>query len=108
MTIIDIILLVVIGAGAVIGFIKGFIRQLASILGLIVGLLADVCPDIGVCCYLDSGSVVVPAGSGFADEGDGSSLARLAESLAGCRTGRVEVSAAGESAYLCCRVYRLG
>ena len=40
MTIIDIILLVVIGAGAVIGFIKGFIRQLASILGLIVGLLA--------------------------------------------------------------------
>lgn len=40
MTIIDIILLVVIGAGAVTGFIKGFIRQLASILGLIVGLLA--------------------------------------------------------------------
>ena len=40
MTIIDIILLVVIGAGAVIGFIKGFIKQLASILGLIVGLLA--------------------------------------------------------------------
>ena len=35
MTIIDIILLVVIGAGAVIGFIKGFIKQLASILGLI-------------------------------------------------------------------------
>ena len=68
----------------------------------------DVCPDIGVCCYLDSGSVVVPAGSGFADEGDGSSLARLAEPMAGCRTGRVEVFAAGESAYLCCRVYRLG
>ena len=40
MTTIDIIILVVIGAGAVIGFIKGFIKQLASILGLIVGLLA--------------------------------------------------------------------
>ena len=37
---IDIIILIVIGAGAVVGFVKGFIRQLASILGLIVGLLA--------------------------------------------------------------------
>jgi Uncharacterized membrane protein, required for colicin V production len=37
---IDIIILVITGAGAVMGFMKGFIRQLASILGLIVGLLA--------------------------------------------------------------------
>ena len=37
---IDIIILIVIGAGAIVGFVKGFIRQLASILGLIVGLLA--------------------------------------------------------------------
>lgn len=40
MTIIDIIILMVVGVGAVIGFIKGFIKQLASILGLIIGLLA--------------------------------------------------------------------
>ena len=40
MTIIDILILIIIGAGAVVGFTKGFIRQLASILGLIVGLLA--------------------------------------------------------------------
>lgn len=40
MTTIDIIILIVIGAGAVAGFMKGFIRQLASILGLVVGLLA--------------------------------------------------------------------
>ena len=37
---IDIIILVIVGAGVVTGFMKGFIRQLASILGLIVGLLA--------------------------------------------------------------------
>ena len=40
MTIIDILILIIIGAGVVVGFTKGFIRQLASILGLIVGLLA--------------------------------------------------------------------
>lgn len=40
MTTIDIIILVLVGVGALIGFIKGFIKQLASILGLIIGLLA--------------------------------------------------------------------
>lgn len=40
MTVIDIIILIAVGAGVVNGFMKGFIRQLASILGLIVGLLA--------------------------------------------------------------------
>lgn len=40
MTIIDVIILIAVGAGVVIGFMKGFIRQLASILGLVVGLLA--------------------------------------------------------------------
>ena len=40
MTTIDIIMLIALGAGVIIGFMKGFIRQLASILGLIVGLLA--------------------------------------------------------------------
>ena len=38
MTTIDIILLVVLAAGLILGFTKGFLRQLASILGLIVGL----------------------------------------------------------------------
>ena len=37
---IDIIILIVIGAGAIVGFVKVFIRQLASMLGLIVVLLA--------------------------------------------------------------------
>ena len=40
MTTIDIIILIIVGAGVVTGFMKGFIRQLASILGLVVGLLA--------------------------------------------------------------------
>ena len=40
MTTIDIIILIALGAGGIVGFMKGFIRQLASILGLIVGLLA--------------------------------------------------------------------
>ena len=40
MTTIDIIILIALGAGVIIGFMKGSIRQLASILGLIVGLLA--------------------------------------------------------------------
>lgn len=37
---IDILILIIVVAGAIVGFMKGFIRQLASILGLIVGLLA--------------------------------------------------------------------
>ena len=40
MATIDIVILVIVGAGVVVCFMKGFIRQLASILGLIVGLLA--------------------------------------------------------------------
>lgn len=33
-------ILIVVGAGVIIGFMKGFIRQFASVLGLVVGLLA--------------------------------------------------------------------
>lgn len=40
MTTIDIIILIIIGAGAVMGLFKGFIKQLATIVGLIVGLIA--------------------------------------------------------------------
>ena len=39
MTTIDIIILVVVGAGAVLGFMKGFLKQLAGLLGLVAGLL---------------------------------------------------------------------
>lgn len=39
MTTLDIIILVVLGAGAIVGFSKGFLKQLASLLGLIAGLL---------------------------------------------------------------------
>ena len=50
MTTIDIIILIALGAGVIIGFMKGFIRQLASILGLIVGLLAAkaLCTSLAV------------------------------------------------------------
>ena len=40
MNMIDILILIIIGAGAVVGFMKGFIRQLGSIVGLVAGLLA--------------------------------------------------------------------
>lgn len=40
MTTIDIVILIVMGAGVVNGYMNGFIRQLASTLGLLVGLLA--------------------------------------------------------------------
>ena len=39
MTTVDIIILVVLGAGAILGFSKGFLKQLASLLGLVAGLL---------------------------------------------------------------------
>lgn len=39
MTTIDIIILVILGAGAIVGFAKGFLRQLAGLLGLVAGLL---------------------------------------------------------------------
>ncbi len=37
--IIDIIIIVVVGLGAILGYVKGFVKQLASIAGLVVGLL---------------------------------------------------------------------
>ena len=40
MTTIDILILIAVGAGTVLGFMKGFVKQLASLLGLVVGLLA--------------------------------------------------------------------
>ena len=40
MSVIDIIILIIVGIGAVMGLIRGFIRQIAAILGFIVGLMA--------------------------------------------------------------------
>lgn len=39
MTTIDIVILIVLGAGAIMGFTKGFLKQLAGLLGLVAGLL---------------------------------------------------------------------
>ena len=39
MTTIDIVILIVLGAGAKVGFTKGFLKQLAGLLGLVAGLL---------------------------------------------------------------------
>ena len=39
MTTIDIIILTLLGIGAVTGFMKGFLKQLAGLLGLVAGLL---------------------------------------------------------------------
>ncbi len=35
----DIVILIVLGAGAIVGFTKGFLKQLAGLLGLVAGLL---------------------------------------------------------------------
>ena len=40
MAVVDSIILVIIGAGALVGFIKGFVKQLATLLGLVAGLVA--------------------------------------------------------------------
>ena len=39
MTTIDTVILIVLGAGAIVGFTKGFLKQLAGLLGLVAGLL---------------------------------------------------------------------
>ena len=39
MTTIDIVILIVLGVGAIVGFTKGFLKQLAGLLGLVAGLL---------------------------------------------------------------------
>ncbi len=39
MTTIDIVILIVLVAGAIVGFTKGFLKQLAGLLGLVAGLL---------------------------------------------------------------------
>ena len=52
MATIDIVILVIVGAGVVVGFMKGFIRQLASIVGLLAAkalyasLAEKLCPTI--------------------------------------------------------------
>ena len=80
MATIDIIILIIIGAGAIVGFMKGFIRQLASILGLIVGLLALL--FLYITYHLDSRSTDILIGGFVADKGNESGFAGLVEPLA--------------------------
>ncbi len=40
MSVIDAVILIIVGIGAMVGLIRGFIRQIAAILGFIVGLIA--------------------------------------------------------------------
>ncbi len=101
MATIDIIILIVIGAGAVVGFVKGFIRQLASILGLIVGLLAakalyaslaeklcptvtgfdDSCAGVGFYHDLDCRAVYLCTDSFVIDKSNAGNFVELVESL---------------------------
>lgn len=127
MTTIDIIILIALGAGVIVGFMKGFIRQLASILGLIVGLLAakalytslavKLCPtvtdsmtvaaDIGICHYLDRCAANLYIGGFSINQGIGGGFTWLAESHAWSRARSFEISFIGELGYLCHSVYRL-
>ena len=61
MATIDIIILIVIGAGAVVGFVKGFIRQLASILGVNSRAVG------GENLYASFGGETLPDSDGFDD-----------------------------------------
>ena len=125
MTTIDIIILIIIGAGVVAGFMKGFIRQLASILGLVVGLLAakalyatlaeKLCPAVTdsmtvaqvlAYCHLDRCSADIHVSGVLADESDGSHLTGVAEPLAGKWIGSTQISVVNEPCDLCDRVYR--
>ena len=122
MTTIDIIILIIIGAGVVAGFMKGFIRQLASILGFagskgfvcnvggeaLSGCdgLDDGCTGIGFYCHLDRCSADIHVSGVLADESDGSHLTGVAEPLAGKWIGSTQISVANEPCDLCDRVYR--
>ena len=123
MATIDIVILVIVGAGVVVGFMKGFIRQLASILGLIVGLLAakalyaslaeKLCPTITDSMTVAQilAFVIICATnfyfSGiFVDKSDGGCFFGMAEPLAWQWFGSIEVSVAYQSDNLRNRIYR--
>ena len=125
MAVVDSIILVIIGAGALVGFIKGFVKQLATLLGLVVGLVAaktlyasvaekvfsritDSMTVAQVLAFIASGASGFCVDSFAADEGDGSRVARLAEPLAGFRAGSAESTSAGEFAGGRYRIYRFG
>ena len=122
MAVVDSIILVIIGAGALVGFIKGFVKQLATLLGLVAGLVAAkalyasvaekvfsrITDSMTVAQVLAFIAIWVAVDSFAADEGDGSRVARLAEPLAGFRAGSAESTSAGEFAGGRYRVYRFG
>ena len=102
MATIDIVILVVIGAGAVVGFMKGFVKQLAALLGLIVGLLAAKALYASVAEKVFSKVTdSMTVAQVLADKGNGGGFARLAEPLVRFRVGSVKVSFAGKPANRC-------
>ncbi len=127
MTTIDIIILIALGLGVIVGFMKGFIRQLAPILGLIVGLLAakalytslavKLCPTLtdsydsgantGICHYLDGCSANLYIGGFSIDQGIGGGFAWLAQSHAWSRARSFEISLLVSLVICVIRIYRL-
>ena len=103
MAVVDSIILVIIGAGALVGFIKGFVKQLATLLGLVAGLVAAKALYASVAEKVFSritDSMTVAQVLAF--------IARLAEPLAGFRAGSAESTSAGEFAGGRYRIYRFG
>ena len=91
MATIDIIILIVIGAGAVVGFVKGFIRQLASIFGGETlpdsDGFDDSCAGVGFYHDLDCRAVDLCTDSFVIDKSNAGDLAELAEPLVRKWTG---------------------
>ena len=125
MTTIDIIILIIIGAGVVAGFMKGFIRQrfysgigrrFAGSKGFVCNVggealsgcdrLDDGCTGIGFYCHLDRCSADIHVSGVLADESDGSYFTGVAEPLAGEWIGSTQISVVNEPCDLCDRVYR--
>ena len=119
MAVVDSIILVIIGAGALVGFIKGFVKQLATLLGLVAGLVAAkalyasvaekvfsrITDSMTVAQVLAFIAIWVAVPLAFALI---ASLLTTAEPLAGFRAGSAESTSAGEFAGGRYRIYRFG
>lgn len=126
MAIIDIIILVAFGLGAIIGFMKGFVKQFglsagadcrsAGSKGFVCLVGSEAVPHIdrlydsgastGICPHLAGCSLALLPGGFSADPGNGGRLAGLAQSLVGSRSGGFEVPPVDEPADWCHRIYR--
>ena len=97
MTTIDIIILIIVGAG--VGVIIG--KALSDCDGL-----DDSSTGIGFYCYLDCRSVDIHVSGVLADESAGSYFVGMAEPLAGKWVGSTQVPVADKPCDLCDRVCR--